>query len=100
VPRWTDRARSDLLAVVRHIANDNPAAAERWLDVFLRAAEDAARLPLSGRVVPEVDQPDVRELIRPPYRLVYRVRTAAVDVLTVFEGHRLLPREALGKPDE
>jgi len=40
--------------------------------------------------VPELQKDEVREVFLRSYRLVYRVRKGAIDVLTVFEGHRLL----------
>jgi len=42
-------------------------------------------------VVPELRREDVREVIEGNYRIVYRVTKASVEVLTVFEGHHLLP---------
>ena len=45
-------------------------------------------MPLAGRVVPELQREDVREVLLGTYRIVYRVREDAIDVLTVFEGHR------------
>jgi toxin ParE1/3/4 len=89
--RWTDRAKRDLAQIGDYISQDNPAAAARWVDALLALAERAASLPLSGRRVPEIGRDDVRELLLRNYRLVYRVLDKAIDVLTVFEGHRLLP---------
>jgi hypothetical protein len=40
----------------------------------------------------------LRDLVVGNYRLVYRRRPETVEVLTVFEGHRLLRRDEL--PDE
>ena len=89
--RWTDRAKRDLAQIGDYIAQDNPTAAERWVEALLNLAERAASLPLSGRRVPEIGRDDVRELLLRNYRLVYRVLDQTIDVLTVFEGHRLLP---------
>ena len=89
--RWTDRAKRDLAEIGDYIAQDNPVAAERWVESLLDLAERAATLPLSGRRVPEIGRDDVREMIFRHYRLVYRVLDRAIDVLAVFEGHRLLP---------
>ena len=47
-------------------------------------------MPLMGRKVPEIGREDVREVIMGGYRLVYRVRVDAIEILTVFDGHRLL----------
>ena len=39
----------------------------------------------------------MRELLLGSYRIVYRVAKGGVEVLTVFEGHRLLPRGAVSE---
>ena len=93
--RWTDHARRDLLAIGRYIARDNPQAARRWNERLRERARQAAENPLPGRVVPELGRDDVREVFLRSYRIVYRVGEDTVDVLTVFEGHRLLPKEGL-----
>ncbi|MBI2840667.1 MAG: type II toxin-antitoxin system RelE/ParE family toxin [Acidobacteria bacterium] len=93
--RWTDRARNDLVEIGDFIARDNPDAAARWVEMLIKAVELASTFPPSGRVVPEIDRDDIREIIRHSYRIVYRVSAEAIDVLTVFEGHRLLPKGAV-----
>lgn len=97
--RWTDRARRDLLAIGRYIAQDNPSTARRWVERLRERARQAAATPLAGRVVPELQRDDIREVFLRNYRIVYRVREDAIDVLTVFEGHRLLKAENLPELD-
>ena len=91
---WTERALADLRAIDDYIAADNPVAAERWVARLIARAEAAARLPMAGRVVPEKRRVDVREVFLRTYRIVYRVREGSILLLTVFEGHRPLPRAA------
>ena len=86
------RARADLRAIDDYIAVDNPVAAADWIDRLVEKAEAAALYPLAGRVVPERQQYDVREVFVQTYRIVYRVRETGILVLTVFEGHRRFPR--------
>ena len=88
--RWTDRARRDLFAIGQYIAQDNPSHARQWVERLRERARQAAATPRAGRVVPELQKDEVREVFLRSYRLVYRVRKGAIDVLTVFEGHRLL----------
>ena len=88
--RWTARARRDLLAIGRYIARDNPEAGRRWVQRLRERSRAAARRPLAGRVVPELQRNDVREVFLRSYRIVYRLRKDAIHVLTVCEGHRLL----------
>jgi len=52
------------------------------------------RFPRSGKVVPELNRDDVREVIAPPYRIVYRiVGDSNIHTLTVHHGARRFPEE-------
>lgn len=84
------QAREDLEEITLYIARDNPLAAEAWVQKLIVAAEKAGMLPRAGRVVPELEDPDIREVILKTYRIIYRVDAKRILVLTVFEGHRKL----------
>jgi plasmid stabilization system protein ParE len=86
--RWTLRALTRLAEIRAFVERDDPAAAARLLDRILNRAEALARFPRQGRRMPEF--PRVREVIVGRYRVVYRIRKD-VEVLTVFEAHRLPP---------
>ena len=58
---------------------------------ILMAVDILETFPLAGRKVPEHQRDDLRELIRPPYRIVYRLVDDRVDVLTVFRSSRMIP---------
>lgn len=88
---WTDRAVSDLEAIGDYIAQADPRAAEGWIDQLLATAAGAARYPLAGRLVPEIGRNDVREVFKRTYRVVYRVSRGQIEILTIFEGHLLVP---------
>lgn len=92
--RWSRRAEADLEAIHDYIAADNPVAAARWIEKLLVRAEKASLLPYASRVVPEFGREDLREVGVRTYRIVYRIRENEVQVITVFEGHRLFPAEA------
>jgi len=93
---WTRRARRDVIEIGDFIARDKPMAAAEWVRRLIDTVERVALFPSSGRVVPEVDRPDIREVILENYRIVYLVRTARIVVLTVFESHRQLTGDDLG----
>ena len=61
------------------------------VDRLLRRSEQLEDFPFSGRDVPEYEVPDVREVIEGPYRIIYRVKTDQIDVLTVVHSAQLLP---------
>jgi toxin ParE1/3/4 len=96
--RWTRGARGDLVDIGRYIARDDPRAAKRWVARLRDRARLAAETPLAGRVVPELDRDDVREVRVGNYRIVYRVKTDEVRVLAVFEGHRSFPHGSIDAP--
>jgi len=58
-----------------------------------RGAEQSATCPLSGRIVPEYGAPDLREVIASPYRIIYRIKAAPIDVLAVVQSAQRLPPE-------
>ena len=59
-------------------------------DKITRRSQQIGGFPQSGRMVPEYQDTDIREVIEPPYRIVYRVTPNRVDVLAVFHGAQLL----------
>ncbi len=91
--RWTGRGRRDLIEIGRYIARDKPEAARRWVDRLRKHARAAAKHPNSGRQVPEIGLDNVREVLVGNYRIVYEIHKTEIRVLTVFEGHRLLPSD-------
>ena len=88
---WSERAKRDLVAIGRFIARDKPSAAREWVEKLRECARRAAAMPHAGRIVPEIERTDVREVFLRHYRIVYLVSKTSVIVLTVVEGHRLLP---------
>jgi addiction module RelE/StbE family toxin len=101
--RWSDRAREDLKEIGRFIARDSRDAARRWVSRLRRRAAKAASAPASGRMVPELAKPEIREVLLGNYRIVYQVTGRTVTIVTVFEAHRLLrliEPAAVNEPDE
>ena len=88
---WTRTAVEHLVAIYEHIAQDAPLYAQRVVDRLTRRSEQIAKFPRSGRMVPEYEAPDVREVIERPYRIIYRVKADRIDVLAVVHGAQRLP---------
>jgi toxin ParE1/3/4 len=90
--RWTPQAADDLEAIYEFIARDSPHYAQITVEGIIAAIDRLEQFPLLGRHVPETSQSDVRELLKPPYRIVYRTGEI-VKILTVFRGSRLFPSD-------
>ena len=94
---WTELAFAQLDEAMAFIAVDSPQTAARWLDMILEAAGQLSEFPDSGRVAPETDRADIRELIFSPYRLVYRRDSDAVHVTMVLhERQNVEPEDLVG----
>jgi plasmid stabilization system protein ParE len=88
---WSREASENLVEIEEFIARDSLERAVRFVDALIDHAEAILTgNPKSGRVVPEIGNPDMRELIYRGYRIVYRLKEDVLEILTVFEGHRLL----------
>lgn len=90
---WARSARRDLELIVSYLADRSPQAALATLERLETKAKSMAKQANRGRVVPELARLhvlDYRELIVPPYRLIYRGRDLEVPVLAVFDARRSL----------
>jgi plasmid stabilization system protein ParE len=88
--RWTPLARIQALEIAETISWDKPGAAARWLERLFTEAESLAEMSRRGRVVPELDRADTREILMGNYRVIYGVRNDEIAILTVRHGRRLL----------
>jgi len=88
--RWTPQAADDLQAIYDFIGRDSPHYAQVVVEDLLAAIDQLERFPLMGRQVPERRREDLRELIKPPYRIVYRIGEV-IRILTIFRASRLFP---------
>jgi plasmid stabilization system protein ParE len=87
---FSPEALADLDAIYEYIARDKPRIALAWTEKLVDAAEKAATLPFAGRVVPEIGDPKIREVLFRNYRIVYRVEAKRLLVITIIERHRRL----------
>lgn len=86
---WAPLAERRVQEALQRIAEERlTAAAQRWLERLLASVEQLATFPQRGRMVPEVNRPEIREVIVAPYRVVYRREPKRVIVLTVRHVRR------------
>ncbi|WP_416674377.1 type II toxin-antitoxin system RelE/ParE family toxin [Egbenema bharatensis] len=70
---FSPKAVGDLESIVRYIALDNPNSARKVGQSLLAKTKELSQFPFRGQKVPEFDNPNIRQLILKPYRIVYRV---------------------------
>ena len=89
---WPEPAIPDLRHIHDYIAEDSPPYAKKVASDLVARTEALGRMPRMGRVVPELNDPDVRELTEYSYRIIYEVRGQDIAVLAVIHSRRLLRR--------
>ena len=87
---WSLQARDDLREIALFIAADNPTAAESFGLRLMARTDSLADFPRLGRVVPEADDENIREIILRPYRIIYQVLPAqqVVAIARIWHGAR------------
>jgi len=85
---WSPRAVADLEEIRTFIDADSPAWADLTVRRLIAAVDRLQQFPDSGRMLPERQSPDLREIISGNFRIVYRRRVTTVEIATVFRGSR------------
>ena len=89
--RWTDFALENLIAIGDYIESDSFFYAQRVVNFLFNSVDILEQHPLAGRIVPEFNHRNIRELIRGSYRTVYKlVSEIDIDIITVHHSARLL----------
>jgi len=89
--RFADSARGDLDAVRGWYAERGvPDVGMRLVAEIIDRVQSLTDHPDLGRVVPEFGRTFLRELVHPPFRIVYRRESDAVRIVRVWRGERRL----------
>ena len=91
---WSPQSLRDLEGIRAYIAQDSPRYADLVVQRVVAGVERLEAFPESGRLVPEFDRPEIREVIVKPYRVVYRYRGEIVEIVTVLRSSRQIPQIA------
>ena len=92
-PRWTQVGADDLDAVVRHVEQDSVPISREIVAEAMDAARRAARSPEAGSIVPEINDPTLREvLVKCSFRLMYRIQPQGVFVVAFLRHTRDVKR--------
>lgn len=88
---WAKIAEDDLIAIIKYIHSENPLAAKDNLGKIKSKASSLNLFPHRGRIVPELQEQGIlqyRELIIPPWRIIYRISESNVYVLSVIDSRQ------------
>ena len=96
--RWTNPAVEDIRAIRDFVARDSETAAISLVKKIIASPEQLTLFPKMGRVVPELGNPAVRELIvERNYRVIYHLKEPFLYILGIvhvkqnIEGMKVKP---------
>ena len=88
---WGSSADNDLKGIIEYIAEDSPSDALKIFKNIKQKASSLFTFPERGRIVPELRDHGIlqyRELIVPPWRILYRISEKQVYVLSVLDSRQ------------
>ena len=88
---WSPLAVDRASEIAGYIAQDKPSAAEKWVNTVFSRVEQLKSSPDIGRIVPEINNNQFRELIYGNYRIIYRIEKKQISILTIRHGKQILP---------
>jgi toxin ParE1/3/4 len=91
---WSPTARLDLKDLSEYIAEENAVAAKKFVSSIFEVVERLMEFPESGRIVPEFGDTKIREIIRRPCRIVYRLKSdkQMLEIVRIWHSARGIPR--------
>ena len=78
----------DLKQIHDYIAKDSKYYAKKVIHTIVEKTEELIDFPKIGRIVPEIDDPNIRELFVYSYRLLYEITPNGIEILAVIHGRR------------
>ncbi|MBV1879557.1 MAG: type II toxin-antitoxin system RelE/ParE family toxin [Pseudomonadales bacterium] len=92
---WSPEALDDVDEIAAYIHKDSPIYAHSVVEQIIKKSNKLNKLPLRGRVVPELQDENYREVFIYSYRMVYHINedVSEVKIVAVIHGARLLPED-------
>lgn len=86
--KWSAPAKRDLREIHRYIALDSKYYARKVVETIVDKADLLSHSTRIGRVVPEIEDSNIREIFVYSYRLIYEIGPEGIEVLGVIHGRR------------
>ena len=84
--RWSDPAKMDLKNIFNYIAQDSQYYAKHVVQQIVDKTEVLEAFPKLGRMIPETNDPKIREVLMYSYRILYEVADNDVYILAIIHG--------------
>ena len=88
---WSPLAVERMTDISDYIALDNQDASISWIELIFDDVDRLRKFPESGRVVPEINKSNIRELVHGNYRVIYKIGSEEIYILTIRHYRQILP---------
>ena len=95
--KWSKPAKLDLKQINDYIARDSIFYAQKVSSEIVEKSEKLNSFPEVGRIVPEIEDPNIRELLIYSYRLIYEVFSDKIEILALVHGKRNFIKDFLNE---
>ena len=85
---WAPSALGDIGSIAEYIAKDSVEMASLFISRLFDATDRLHEFSFSGRIIPEINNPDCREVVYGAYRIMYRVERNEVWITGVIHSAR------------
>ena len=92
---WSEEALEDVDSIATYIEKDSLIYAKTVVSKFFEITDALLDFPKLGRVVPELNQENIRELFAYSYRLIYKFDDISIVVVAIIHGKMLLNESML-----
>ena len=90
---WTDSSVIDLQFIYDYIANDAETYAPVFISEIIEKVEGIPDFPEIGRIVPEMNRDEIREIIFNNYRIIYKIKMDRIEILTIIHQRKKILSE-------
>ena len=79
--------------IATYIALDKPSVAIEWTEKIFNSVSQLIEFPDSGRIVPEIQRREIRELVLKIHRVIYKVKSKEILILVVKNYRQKLKKD-------
>lgn len=88
--RWSINSVNNLEEIAEYISENSPLYAPVFINKIIQSVDRLIDFPFSGRIVPEYENENIREVIFHNYRIIYKINNNNIDVSDVIHSSRLI----------
>ena len=88
--RWSPLATDDYESIIIYYEKTAPRFAQNFAKKIIYIIEDLSKFPKMGRIVPELESAEIREILYRNFRIIYRIKENILELARIIHGSRIL----------